>query len=174
MSKGVMKEIIIILLLCFAIMLVLAVLLYRYIPTNKAIPAEISYTTPQSVKEMLKDTDEVDEDKVLLTYEINQTDLYNYQRTNEYKPGKTNPFSPYQEETVENSTQNGQTSQSGSSTTIDPGTIYTGVNPGSDYTRNKNNTQNSTSTNTTTNTSSSSTGTQVVNPGNYTNNKGLK
>ena len=50
MAKNIIKEIIIMLLLCLAIILVLGVLLYEYVPSNKIIPDEVSYTTPENIK----------------------------------------------------------------------------------------------------------------------------
>ena len=50
MTKKVIKEIIIMLLLCLAIILVLGVLLYEYVPSNKIVPDEVSYTTPEEVQ----------------------------------------------------------------------------------------------------------------------------
>lgn len=106
-KKNVIKEIIIVLLLALAIILTLGVLLYEYVPANKVLPEQISYVTPQSAKEELKNYDGVDEDKVILTYELDQTDLNNYQRIKDYKPGKTNPFSSYGTETQNNQNSNG-------------------------------------------------------------------
>ena len=51
MAKKIIKEIIIMLLLCLAIILILGVLLYEYVPSNKIIPEEVSYTTPQNIQE---------------------------------------------------------------------------------------------------------------------------
>ena len=151
MTKNIFKEIIIVLLLCLAIILILGVLLYDYVPANKEIPAEIAYSTPQKVKEELKSVNGVDEDEVILTYKIDETDLYNYQRINDYKPGKTNPFSTYKTQSVENKSTNGNNTQQSSSGQV---------------TNTTTNTVNTTTTNTT------EPGT--VNPGNYTQNKGLK
>ena len=44
MAKNVIKEIIIILLLCLAIILILGILLYEYVPMTKTIPNPVSYT----------------------------------------------------------------------------------------------------------------------------------
>ena len=46
MAKTIIREIIITLLLCLAIILILSVLLYGYVPTNKVMPEKVSYTTP--------------------------------------------------------------------------------------------------------------------------------
>lgn len=108
MAKNIIKEIIIMLLLCLAIILILGVILYEYVPSNKILPEEVSYVTPQNIKEELNSSNSVEEDKVILTYEIDESDLTNYQRIKDYKPGKVNPFSTYEEKTEENQTQNGQ------------------------------------------------------------------
>ena len=146
MSKNIIKEIIIVLLLSILIILVLGVILYNYVPANKQIPAEISYTTPKNVKTELQSVDGADEDKIILTYKIDQTDLYNYQRVRDYKPGKTNPFSTYKTQDVEKSSEKGSNSQQSSSSQTS-----------------KNETSNSTTD-----------PINTVNPGNYTQNKGLK
>lgn len=117
MAKNVIKEIIIMLLLCLAIILVLGVLLYEYVPSNKIIPDEVSYTTPENIKEELSKSDGVDDEQVILTYSIDATDLNNYERINTYVAGKPNPFSSYDTSSSsgEDTEQNG--SSSGSSGT---------------------------------------------------------
>ena len=52
-TKNIIKEIIIVLLLILAIILILGILLYEYVPNNKIIPQQVSYTTPENVKEEL-------------------------------------------------------------------------------------------------------------------------
>ena len=54
MAKNIIKEIIIMLLLCLAIILILGVILYEYVPSNKILPEEVSYVTPQNIKEELR------------------------------------------------------------------------------------------------------------------------
>ena len=110
MAKKVIKEIIIMLLLCLAISLILGVLLYEYVPSNKIIPEEVSYTTPADVQEELNKSENLENEQVILTYSIDATDLNNYERINSYVPGKTNPFSSY-----DTSSTSGNENQSGSS-----------------------------------------------------------
>ena len=98
MGKSIAKEIIIGLLLCLAILLVLAVLMYSYIPNNKVVPEPVSYTVPEEAKKVLEET-AMDTSQVILTYEVNSSDLSTAQRTNDYNPGKVNPFSSYQTQT---------------------------------------------------------------------------
>lgn len=117
MAKSIIKEITIVLLLCLAVILVLGILLYEYVPTAKTIPNQVAYTTPEEVKEELLASDQIDESEIIMTYEINSDDLNNYKRIQDYKPGKANPFSSYQtQESTENGEANsGTTSSSGNS-----------------------------------------------------------
>lgn len=120
MAKKVIKEIIITLLLCLAIILILGLLLYDYVPMSKVVPEPVSYTTPEEVEEELLSAGGVDESQIVMTYQIDSTDLNNYKRIQDYKPGKTNPFSFYEtgttgENTTNNNSSNG--SSNGNSTT---------------------------------------------------------
>lgn len=106
MAKNVIKEIIILLLLCLAIILLLGILLYEYVPMSKTVPNPVSYTTPEDVQQELAASSDVDNSQIILTYEVDSTDLNNYERINDYQPGKANPFSSY-ETSGENTTTNG-------------------------------------------------------------------
>ena len=93
------------------------------------MPEEVSYVTPQNIKEELKNSDSIEEDKVILTYEIDESDLTNYQKIKDYKPGKVNPFSTYEEKTEENQSQNGQnTTNNNSGSTNSDNSSSTGGN----------------------------------------------
>ena len=129
MAKNVIKEIIIILLLCLAIILVLGVLLYEYVPMTKTIPNPVSYTVPEGVEEELQDTS----DDVLMSFansseQIDSTELNNYERINNYQPGKADPFSSYQEQTT--SSTNGENTTTGNSSTENSGSASTNSNSG--------------------------------------------
>ena len=113
MTKSILKEIIIVLLLCLAIILVLGILLYDYVPMSKTVPNQVAYTTPEDVKQELIQSGTLDESEVILTYEVNSDDLNNYKRVKDYKPGKANPFSSYETATEGNTTN----STNGTSTT---------------------------------------------------------
>ncbi len=117
MAKSIIKEIIIALLLCLAIILVLGILLYEYVPITKTIPNEVSYTTPENVKEELLSSSDVDDSQIIMTYEINSDDLSNYRRVQDYVPGKANPFSSYESSsgtTTGDSSSTGGSSNGGS------------------------------------------------------------
>ena len=51
-----------------------------------------------------------------MTYEVNSSDLNNYEKIKNYNPGKANPFSSYQSQTNENgnATDGNTTSTTGS------------------------------------------------------------
>ena len=112
MAKKVVKELIIVLLLCLAIILLLGILLYEYVPITKTIPNAVSYTTPEDVKQELADSQAIDESQIIMTYEVNSTDLNNYAKIQDYKPGKANPFSAY--ETTQTTETNGTNTTTGS------------------------------------------------------------
>ena len=117
MAKSIIKELIIVLLLCLAIILVLGILLYEYVPITKTIPNEVSYTTPENVKQELLSSSDVDDSQIIMTYEINSDDLSNYRRVQDYVPGKANPFSSYEtiaQNTTENGSSTGGTTSNGS------------------------------------------------------------
>lgn len=90
----VIKEIIIMLLVCLLSMLVLAIVLYKYIPNRKTVPEVVKYTASEEVKDLLDDTIDTkgNSDNVILTYEVTASDLSGYQSANTYVPGKSNPF----------------------------------------------------------------------------------
>lgn len=131
MVKSIIKELIIILLLVLAILLVLGIFLYDYIPTNKIVPKIEQYQVPNNIQEELNESaNDLEEESTQIIYEIDGTDLKNYEKTKDYEKGKLNPFEQSTSESTTN-TNNSSTNET-----------------------NNNNTNNS-STNTTTNNSNS-------------------
>ena len=106
MFKKVFKELVIVLLLILAIILVLSVLFYRYVPMSKTLPAEVIYNSSERVKELTSDTNKIDEETVIMTYSVDSTDLNNYQRSQDYVPGKANPFSGFEDDEGNTTTEN--------------------------------------------------------------------
>ena len=134
MAKNVIREIIIVLLLCLAIILILGILLYEYAPMSKTVPNPVSYTTPENVQQELANTTGVDDSQIIMTYEVDSTDLRNYERINDYQPGKANPFSSY-ESSGENTTNNG--SSTGGSSSLGNSTSGNTTTSGGEYFRDK-------------------------------------
>lgn len=92
MVKSIIKEICIMILLCVAIALILGILFYDYIPTNKIIPSKEAYYTPNEVKAEI-DEQITEIEKTEISYEVTDADLNVYKQTSSYRPGKPDPFS---------------------------------------------------------------------------------
>ena len=107
MLKSVIKEVFIILLLSIAILLVLGILFYDYIPTNRVVPTKKAYSTPEEVKNEIEE--EVTEtEKIEVSYEVTDADLNIYKQTGSYTEGKANPFA-LESTTNETNDENGNT-----------------------------------------------------------------
>ncbi len=116
MVKSVFKELVIVLLLCLAIVLILGILFYEYIPIGKEIPEQINYSTSETVTKQIEEADELEKEdgkNSTATEDIKSDDLNNYRRTQDYVPGKANPFAAY--DTSSGSTTNGSSTGSSSS-----------------------------------------------------------
>ena len=100
MTKQITKQILIILLACIAIVLILALVFYQYIPSNKIVPAKVqAYSTPESIKSEVEDS--LNNEYLMAEnelYEITDSDLEQYKSNKSYNPGKSDPFSAYSEE----------------------------------------------------------------------------
>ena len=104
MIKTIIKEIGIGILLLISIALVLGIVFYDYIPNNKTVPIKIqTYSMPEDIKKDLEQT-VPDEQEIVKTYSIDNTDLDIYEATNDYDKGKPNPFAVYEEEVIDTST----------------------------------------------------------------------
>lgn len=115
MAKTVIKEVIIMLLLLIAILLVFGLLFYDYIPTNKMVPNKVAYSVPENIKEELSTSFTDEAQNVIVTYELDDTDLNMYQKSQSYKSGKPNPFGVAEVEQPATGTNsnNGGTTNSG-------------------------------------------------------------
>ena len=128
MGKIIFRETIISLLVAIAVLLILSVILYNYMPSNKVIPETVEYTPTKEIQQQLNS--QVDEEQETTEpYVVTANDLDNYEKTNEYNPGKANPFAAASEPSTGDTTENSNTGN----TTTDPiegnnnnqgGTIY--------------------------------------------------
>ena len=114
MGKIVFRETIIALLVSIAVLLILSVVLYNYMPSNKVIPETVEYTPTKEIQEQLSSAVEDTSKEVIVTYEVTANDLNNFEKTNEYNPGKANPFAAASESSTEDTTGNstGETTNS--------------------------------------------------------------
>lgn len=122
MTKTVIRETIIALLVCLAILLILSVVLYNYIPGNKVVPEAVEYVPTQEIQTQLNAAVEDSSNDIIMTYEITAQDLERYEKTNEYVPGKSNPFATVgisddntDGNNTDNNSQNNGNSNSGTS-----------------------------------------------------------
>ena len=106
MTKTIIRETIIALLVCLAVLLILSVALYNYIPTNKVIPEVVEYTPSKEIQTQLNAAVEDNSEEIIMTYEVTAQDLDNYEKTNEYNPGKVNPFAAVSENDVPDENNN--------------------------------------------------------------------
>ena len=88
----IIKEILIMLLVCLAGLLLFAVILYEYVPNRKIVPEVAEYKESEKVQAIKADDIEKNNKQVVLTYKITSADLVNYKSTKKYVPGKSNPF----------------------------------------------------------------------------------
>jgi len=120
MAKTIVKELIILLLISIAILLILGIVLYDYMPNNKVIPKVKVYEKSAEMQEAITNAKAEEGTKVVLTYEITNSDLNMYERTKQYVAGKDNPFAEYTEE-VKNQNTPGNTTTNGNSTSVGTG-----------------------------------------------------
>lgn len=141
--KNIIKEIFIMLLLCIAIALILAVIFYDYNPINKEIPQTVDYQMPSELSEVKDELNSPltnNEEQVIRTYEVTEEDLSRAKKTN-YDAGKANPFMAYSENTTDNnnSDDNSPNTNTNKNTTTNTNqnnnTLYT--NSQENYTGNK-------------------------------------
>ncbi len=129
MAKTIIKQILISLLLCTAIGLVLAVIFYKFIPSNKIVPSKVTaYQTPENIALEINDNiTEKEFQAVNQTYEITDSDLSLYKKMQSYNPGKPDPFAEYSSNstTSKNNTTSGETGVSDKNTTDN---YYTSAN----------------------------------------------
>ena len=134
MAKSIFKEILIILLICIAIVLVMAVIFYNYIPNNKVIPAKVTaYQLPQNVGEIVNETTIDSYDSSSMNYTIDDSDLSRYEAAQSYNPGKADPFAAYTENATASTNEAQSESTSTSSEPVDENVTdnyYTSQNVG--------------------------------------------
>ena len=90
----VIKEIIIMLLICLVLMLIFAILFYEYIPSRKVVAEITTYQANDETQQLLSDTIDSQQDtRPIYTYEVTSSELKGFEKTNEYVPGKaTSPL----------------------------------------------------------------------------------
>lgn len=114
MSK-IIKEIIIMLLVCLVGMLLFSVIFYEYIPNRKIIPEVTQYSASDKIKEQMADDIDKKDDQIVKTFEVTSSDLNNFKVTKDYVAGKANPFAAVASDAESNATTSKSTSNNNSS-----------------------------------------------------------
>ena len=128
MAKSIFKEIIIFLLLLVAIALILGILFYNYIPSNKTVPVALKqYELSEEAKEELKETMSQTSENIVKTYSIGDTDLSVYETNKDYNKGKVNPFEDYTTGTT-SGTQNSNTTDKNNTSTTNNNSTTNNIN----------------------------------------------
>lgn len=119
MIKSILKEIIIVLLLCAIILFVLGILFYDYNPINKVVPNKIAYSVPENIKNELEENVQNTLSVENKVYTIEGSDLNIYKKSKTYNPSKENPFastSSEDENTTNNTLKTNTNSEQGKNT----------------------------------------------------------
>lgn len=128
MAKSIFKEVIIFLLLLVAIALILGILFYNYIPSNKTVPVALKqYQLSEEAQEELKETMSQTSENIVKTYSIGDTDLSVYETTKDYNKGKVNPFEDYTTGTT-SGTQNSNTTDKNNTSTTNNNSTTNNIN----------------------------------------------
>lgn len=119
MIKSILKEIIIVLLLCAIILFVLGILFYDYNPINKVVPNKIAYSVPENIKNELEENVQNTLSVENKVYTIEGSDLNIYKKSKAYNPSKENPFASTSSEdsnTTNNTVKTNTNSEQGENT----------------------------------------------------------
>ena len=125
----IIKEIIIMLLVCLAGMLLFAVILYEYIPNRKVVPEVTLYSAPETIKEMMADDIDKRNEQIIKTFQVTSSDLTNYKITNDYVAGKSDPFASTKQSPDSGSTTKKNANETNSNTSKE---VETNSNTSSD------------------------------------------
>lgn len=130
MAKTIIKEAFIMILLCVAIALILAVIFYDYVPINKTVPQPVAYSMPEELSEIEEElesgtTASETSGMVPQSETIDEVDLAGYMQTKVYDAGKADPFSVYKEEPKDTNTITEPTNTTGSNNNSNSGSTGT-------------------------------------------------
>ena len=141
-AKSIIKEIFILTLILIAIALILAIILYNYSPSKKALPNKVEYSTPDNISQEIGSMDDIEgTTPVTITYELDETNIKNSKKSGSYNSGKQNPFADV--EKPEENTKDGESGDTKDTNTSTNSTTSTSNSSS------KENSSNSTTNNTT-------------------------
>lgn len=92
MIKNIIKEVFVSFLIVISILLLTIIIFYNKVSIGQVIPYVEEYNLPEEIKQEIEDNTIDGETEVIITYELDASDLKKYERTKEYNKGKKNPF----------------------------------------------------------------------------------
>ena len=101
-NKDLIKNIGISFLVIIALILLIMVISYNKISIGKVIPKADEYQLDDEMKKELESEQEDTNAEIITTYELDATDLKQYEKTKTYNKGKANPFAVESTSTTEN------------------------------------------------------------------------
>lgn len=129
-SLKLLRQIVLIIIFMAIAILLSQVILYDYASNDKTVSKVKKYERTEKVEKALSSNTDTSQngESIEFTnggevsingkYEVTNTDLNNYEKTNDYNPGKVNPFSSY---TTDNKTGNDSNSEENNSNTENSG-----------------------------------------------------
>ena len=94
MDKNLIKDIIISFLIIIAIILLIIVICYDKVSIGKVIPKIEEYKLSDDIKNEIDIESADNQTEIVTTYQIDSSDLKQYEKTKEYNKGKRDPFAP--------------------------------------------------------------------------------
>lgn len=106
MNKNLIKDIIISFLIIIAIILLIIVICYDKVSIGKVIPKIEEYKLSDDIKNEIDQEAADNQTEIVTTYQIDGSDLKQYEKTKEYNKGKSDPFAA--ESSVTENNANGE------------------------------------------------------------------
>lgn len=92
LDKELLKDIGISFLIITAIVLILMIVFYNKISIARLIPSVEEYSLSEEIQNELAQDDIDEEAEIIKTYQLEASELKQYEKTKEYNKGKKNPF----------------------------------------------------------------------------------
>lgn len=109
----IIRNIIISILIVICIIIVISLVFYDKIAINRVIPEVEEYYLTDDMKEEIEDSNLDEAKEVIITYNIDATDLKKYEKNKEYIKGKNHPFAATSDYAASNNISSSTSGSSG-------------------------------------------------------------
>ena len=111
MDKNLIKDIIISFLIIIAIILLIIVICYDKVSIGKVIPKIEKYKLSDDIKNEIDQESADNQTEIVTTYQIDSSDLKQYEKTKEYNKGKRDPIAPDSSSAENNANEENKSSE---------------------------------------------------------------